>query len=225
MRYRPSHLTAARSYFGLPRSPYSRTRSSASPRLTVSSSRAASSAAVRLRRSIALRNLLYDEPSDVTRTHVLTACKPYCQTRANLKTVLNIIWLVLAGFWLAISYAFAALLLAITIIGLPFAKQSLKLAGYALWPFGRTLIPAETRGSTISVIGNILWFVLAGWWLALIHLIIGCLLCITIIGIPLGIATFKMAGAALVPFGKQIVRTKDLRHIPPGDFSRLGTKL
>jgi uncharacterized membrane protein YccF (DUF307 family) len=75
--------------------------------------------------------------------------------------------------------------------------------------FGRMLIPASTRHKGISVIGNILWVVLAGWWL-LSHLIVGCLLCITIIGIPLGLASFKMAGAALAPFGKEIVRKSEL---------------
>ncbi len=133
-----------------------------------------------------------------------------------MRFILNVIWLVLAGLWLAIGYLLAAGLLAITIIGLPFAKQSLKLAGYALWPFGRTLIPAETRNVQLSVVGNILWVILAGWWLALSHLLTGALLCLTIIGIPLGVASFKMSGAALAPFGKQIVRKQDLRHVPPG---------
>jgi len=119
--------------------------------------------------------------------------------------ILNVIWLVLAGIWLALGYLLAAILLAITIIGLPFAKQSWKLAGYALWPFGRTLVPSRTRHKTVSVIGNVLWFVLAGWWLALEHLFVGIALCLTIIGIPLGIGAFKMAGAALVPFGREIV--------------------
>ena len=80
-----------------------------------------------------------------------------------MRLILNIIWRVFAGFRLAIEYAFAALLLAITIVGLPFAKQSLKLGGYVLWPFDRTLIPAETRHVGLSVLGNVLWFVLAGW--------------------------------------------------------------
>jgi uncharacterized membrane protein YccF (DUF307 family) len=123
---------------------------------------------------------------------------------------LNILWLVLAGLWLAIAYAAAAILLAITIIGLPFAKQSLKLGRYALWPFGRALVQAPGRHKGLSVIGNILWFVLAGWWLALGHLLTGVALCLTIIGIPLGIADIKMAGAALVPFGRQIVRANEL---------------
>ncbi len=127
-----------------------------------------------------------------------------------MKTLLNILWLVLAGFWMAIGYAFAAVLLAITIIGLPFAKQSLKLGGYALWPFGRALIQSPTRHKGLSTIGNILWFVLAGWWLAFGHLLTGVVLCLTIIGIPLGIADIKMAGAALVPFGRQVVGAKEL---------------
>src|SRR4051794_31674474 len=133
-----------------------------------------------------------------------------------MKTVLNILWLVLSGVWMAIGYVIAAVLMAITIIGIPFAKQAVKLAGYALWPFGRTLIPSETRHKGLSVVGNILWFVLAGWWLALGHLLTGLLLCLTIIGIPLGIASFKMAGAALVPFGKEIVNISDLQMLPPG---------
>ena len=127
-----------------------------------------------------------------------------------MKTLLNIIWLVLAGFWLAAGYLFAAVLLAITIIGLPFAKQSLKLARYALWPFGRALVESPTRHETLSAVGNVLWFVLAGWWLALGHIVTGIALCMTIIGIPLGIADFKMAGAALVPFGRKVVGAKEL---------------
>ena len=127
-----------------------------------------------------------------------------------MKTLLNIIWLVLAGVWMALGYLVAAVLLAITIIGLPFAKQSLKLGGYALWPFGRALVQSPTRHRSLSVIGNVLWFVLAGWWLALGHLFTGIALCLTIIGIPLGIADIKMAGAALVPFGRQVVRASEL---------------
>ncbi len=111
---------------------------------------------------------------------------------------------------MAVGYLIAAVLLAITIIGLPFAKQSLKLGGYALWPFGRALIQSPTRHKGLSVIGNVLWFVLAGWWLALGHVATGIALCLTIIGIPLGIADFKMAGAALVPFGRQVVSAREL---------------
>jgi uncharacterized membrane protein YccF (DUF307 family) len=133
-----------------------------------------------------------------------------------LRVVFNILWLVLAGIWLAIEYVIAGALLCITIIGIPFGVQSFKLAVYALWPFGRALVPSSTRHKGLSVLGNILWFVLAGWWLALSHLLIGILLCITIIGIPLGVACFKMAGAALVPFGKEIVDLSALGQPPAG---------
>lgn len=126
-----------------------------------------------------------------------------------MKTLLNILWLVLAGIWLALSYLLAGVILCITIIGIPFGIQAFKLAGYALWPFGRALVPSARKGG-LSVIGNILWFVLAGWWLALEHLFAGILLCITIIGIPLGVGCFKMAGAALVPFGREVVNLADI---------------
>ena len=127
-----------------------------------------------------------------------------------MRVLLNILWLLLAGVWMAIAYTVAGLILCITIIGIPFGWQSFKLAGYALWPFGRALVPSATRHKGLSVIGNVLWVLLAGWWLALLHLFTGILLCITIIGIPLGVASFKMAGAALVPFGKEIVSLDDL---------------
>jgi uncharacterized membrane protein YccF (DUF307 family) len=131
-----------------------------------------------------------------------------------MRIVLNVLWLVLAGVWLALGYLIAGVIMAITIIGLPFAKQALKLAHYALWPVGRTLIKSETRNVGLSTLGNILWFVLVGWWLALEHLVVGCLLCLTIIGIPLGIGVFKMAIAALVPFGRQVVDKRDLKYVP-----------
>src|SRR5215467_12490642 len=92
---------------------------------------------------------------------------------------------------MALGYLVAAILLAITIIGLPFAKQSLKLGHYALWPFGRALIQSPTRHKGLSVIGNVRWFVLAGWLLALGHLLTGVALCLTIIGIPLASRTSR----------------------------------
>jgi uncharacterized membrane protein YccF (DUF307 family) len=133
-----------------------------------------------------------------------------------MRLVLNLIWLLLAGIWLAIGYLLAGVILCITIIGIPFGLQAFKLSGYALWPFGRALVPSATRHRGLSVIGNVLWFVLAGWWLALEHLLVGIILCITIIGIPLGVASFKMAGAALVPFGKEVVRLEGLTSASPG---------
>jgi uncharacterized membrane protein YccF (DUF307 family) len=133
-----------------------------------------------------------------------------------MRLVLNLLWLILSGIWMAIAYLFAGALLCITIIGIPFGVQSFKLAVYALWPFGRALVPAATRRKGLSAFANVLWFILAGWWLALGHLLAGCVLCLTIIGIPLGIASFKMAGAALVPFGKEIVSLRSLATPPPG---------
>jgi uncharacterized membrane protein YccF (DUF307 family) len=133
-----------------------------------------------------------------------------------VRLVLNILWLGLAGIWMAIAYVIAGALLCITIIGIPFGVQSFKLAAFALWPFGRALVPAASRMKAVSAIANVLWFILAGWWLALGHLLTGILLCLTIIGIPLGVASFKMAGAALVPFGKQIVTLRSLAQPPPG---------
>ncbi len=137
----------------------------------------------------------------------------------RVRFVLNLLWLILAGLWLALAYVFAGVLLVITIIGIPFGWQAFKLAGYALWPFGRTLVPSESRLRGLSAIANILWFVLAGWWLALSHVVTGVLLCLTIIGIPLGIADFKMAGAALVPFGREIVSTDRLAQPPAGSIA------
>ncbi len=108
------------------------------------------------------------------------------------------------------------MVLCITIIGIPFGLQAFKLAPFVLWPFGRVLVPTAGRRKAMSAIGNILWLVLAGWWLALLHLISGVLLCLTIIGIPLGVGNFKLAAAVLVPFGKEVVKLSDMHGDVPG---------
>jgi len=126
-----------------------------------------------------------------------------------VNAVLNVIWLVLAGFWLALGYVIAGILCCLLIVTIPFGIASFRMANYALWPFGRTVVSKPTSGAW-SVIGNILWIVVAGWWLALGHVLTGILECLTIIGIPLGIANFKMIPIALVPLGKVIVPTRDL---------------
>ena len=126
-----------------------------------------------------------------------------------MRTIGNILWLILNGFWMAIIWAAIGVLLSITIILLPFGRQCFKLANFALWPFGRTAVPSPTA-LTGSVIGNILWFI-PGLLLALGYAVSGVLLCITIIGIPFGIQSFKFVPLALFPFGKEIVRSKDLR--------------
>ena len=128
-----------------------------------------------------------------------------------MRLIPNILWLVLAGFWLALGYLLAALVMFILIITIPFALQALKLAVFALWPFGRTLVKRPDAG-TPSVIGNVIWLVLAGWWLALGHLITGILLCLTIIGIPLGLGNFKLIPVSLTPLGAEIVDSD--RYLP-----------
>ena len=127
-----------------------------------------------------------------------------------MRTIGNILWLVLAGFWLAVGYAIAGILLLLTIIGIPFGVQSLKLAGYSLWPFGRVVVTDPDSNGALGLVGNLLWLVLAGWWLAIGHVVTGIVLCLTIIGIPLGVANFKLALLALVPFGKTVVSAETL---------------
>lgn len=123
-----------------------------------------------------------------------------------MNTILNVIWLILSGLWLFLGYVAAGLLLCITIIGIPFGLAAFRIGVYALWPFGYTVVDRRDAGGA-SCVGNVLWLVLAGWWLALGHIATGLALCITIIGIPLGIANFKLIPVSLMPFGKEIVRT------------------
>jgi uncharacterized membrane protein YccF (DUF307 family) len=121
-----------------------------------------------------------------------------------VSTLLNIIWLVLSGIWLAIGYVIAGIICLILIITIPFGLASFRIANYALWPFGRTAVLRRDAGAG-SAIGNVIWFIVAGWWLALGHVVTGILLCLTVIGIPLGIANFKMIPISLLPLGRQIV--------------------
>ena len=118
--------------------------------------------------------------------------------------ILNLVWLVFAGIELAIAYVIAGIVLTVTIVGIPFGLQAFKLAGFALWPFGRAVVRTRSPGF-LATLGNLLWVVLAGWWLALAHIVTGLLLCLTIVGIPMGIASFKMTRLAFAPFGRVIV--------------------
>jgi uncharacterized membrane protein YccF (DUF307 family) len=131
---------------------------------------------------------------------------------SELKLVLNIIWFVFAGLWMAIGYAFAALLMFVLIITIPFGIASLRIALFCLWPFGRTIVRRADHG-VASALGNVIWFVLAGWWLALGHLIGGILLCLTIIGIPLGLANFKLIPISITPLGREIVSVDEARSM------------
>ena len=121
-----------------------------------------------------------------------------------MRFLLNLVWLVLCGFWMALGYMLAGLICCVLIITIPFGLASFRIANYALWPFGRTIVERADAG-TASCIGNVLWIVFAGWWLALGHLVTGLLLCLTIIGIPLGLASFKLIPISLTPLGVRIV--------------------
>ena len=124
-----------------------------------------------------------------------------------MRFILNIIWLVLCGWWMAIAYALAGLVcfaLFFLVVTIPFGIAAFRIAGYVLWPFGRT-IDRRPEAGLASVIGNVVWIIFFGWWLALGHLVSGVLLCLTIIGIPLGLASFKIIPVTLVPLGVRIV--------------------
>lgn len=123
-----------------------------------------------------------------------------------MRVLLNVIWLVFSGVWMAIGYALAGIVAFVFVVTIPFGIASFRMANFALWPFGRTVVRRSDAGGA-SALGNVLWFVLFGWWLALGHLVSGILLCITVIGVPLGVANFKMIPIALLPLGREIVRT------------------
>ena len=125
-----------------------------------------------------------------------------------MRTILNIIWVVLGGFWHFLGYMLAGIILCIPIITIPWAIASFRTANYALWPFGRTIVAKPSAGVG-SFLGNVIWVIFAGWWLALAHIVSGIALFVTIIGIPLAIADFKMVPISLMPLGKDIVSTRE----------------
>ena len=130
-----------------------------------------------------------------------------------LRLILNVVWLVLSGFWLFLGYALAGIVMCLLIITIPFGLQAFKLAGFALWPFGRSVLfePGRSAG---SLAGNGIWVVLAGWWLALLHIGSAIALAVTIIGIPLAWADLKLVPVALVPFGSEVVDPSTARARP-----------
>ncbi len=121
-----------------------------------------------------------------------------------MKTLGNLIWLLFGGLWVAIEYFIASILLMITIIGIPFGFQTLKLASLALWPFDRDVVPSHHGTGCLSTLMNIIWLFIGGIWIALTHVLFGVLLAITIIGIPFAMQHFKLASVALTPFGREI---------------------
>lgn len=125
-----------------------------------------------------------------------------------MRTVGNILWFLLAGLWLAIGYAVAGLVMFVLIVTIPFGIASFRLAGYVLWPFGRTVVTMREAGAW-SVLGNVLWILLVGWELALGHLVAGLLLALTVIGIPFAVASWKMVPLALLPLGSRVVSVEE----------------
>ena len=113
---------------------------------------------------------------------------------------------------MALGYAVVALIMFVLIITIPFGIASARIALFCLWPFGRTIIRRRDAGAG-SLIGNLIWFVLAGWWLALGHLVTGVLMCLTVIGIPLGLANFKLIPVSLTPFGREVVDLEQARRL------------
>ena len=126
-----------------------------------------------------------------------------------MKFLGNIIWLICGGLLTAVEYLISSLLLMITIIGIPFGLQTLKLGMLALWPFGSRVTDNGNSGGCLCLVMNVIWIFIGGFWICLTHLFFGLLLCITIIGIPFGRQHFKMAALALSPFGKISFKRKD----------------
>ena len=124
-----------------------------------------------------------------------------------LSAVLNIIWFLFSGLWLWLAYMLAGVICCILIVTIPWGIASFRIANYVAWPFGRSVVEKPTSGLG-SLLGNIVWFIVAGWWLALAHLTTAIALCLTIVGIPLAIANLKLIPVTLLPLGKQIVTNR-----------------
>ncbi|GAA3294981.1 MULTISPECIES: YccF domain-containing protein [Dactylosporangium] len=123
-----------------------------------------------------------------------------------IRFVLNVLWVIFGGgLLLFLGYALAALICLVLVVTIPFAIASWRLAIYSLWPFGRTVRAKNGGGGAVTGVANILWVVLAGWWLALTHITAGITLCVSLIGIPFGIAHFKLVPAAFWPLGREVV--------------------
>jgi uncharacterized membrane protein YccF (DUF307 family) len=119
----------------------------------------------------------------------------------------NLIWLIFGGFIIAIEYFIGSIILMITIVGIPFGIQTLKMAALALWPFGRETRVHDRASGCLYILMNVIWLLTGGLWIAATHALFGVLLCITIIGIPFGMQHFKLTAIALSPFGRDIVNT------------------
>ncbi|GAA1125005.1 YccF domain-containing protein [Arthrobacter flavus] len=128
-----------------------------------------------------------------------------------MNAILNVIWLIFGGIWLALGYVLAGVICCLLIVTIPFGIASFRIAAYAIWPFGRTIVDRGGRASTLSTLGNVIWIVVAGIWLAIGHVLTAIPMFLSIIGIPLGIANLKMIPVSLTPLGKEIVETRGTR--------------
>jgi uncharacterized membrane protein YccF (DUF307 family) len=137
----------------------------------------------------------------------------------TVRLLLNLVWFVLQGWILALAYLLAGVIACLLVVTIPFGIASFRLAAFVVWPFGRTTVRAPDAG-VASAVGNLLWFLFAGWWLAVIHIVSGIGFCLTIIGIPFGIASFKLAAVGLFPLGKRVVET-----VPPRDWLQAGSSV
>jgi uncharacterized membrane protein YccF (DUF307 family) len=129
-----------------------------------------------------------------------------------LRFIGNVVWLLLGGIWLALLYLLAALLMAILIVTFPFAIAAGRMALFAVWPFGRTVVKRPEAGAP-SLIGNILWLVLCGWWLTIGHIVTAVAQALTIVGIPVALANLKLIPVSLWPFGREIVSVEEAREL------------
>lgn len=131
-----------------------------------------------------------------------------------MKAILNVIWLLFGGIWLALGYVLAGIVCCLLIVTIPFGIASFRIASYALWPFGRTVIDSGRGTGVLATLGNVIWLVLAGVWIAIGHVLTAIPMFVSIIGIPLGIANLKMIPISLVPLGKRIVPTSGPGLVP-----------
>ncbi|WP_322767399.1 YccF domain-containing protein [Frankia sp. Cr1] len=127
-----------------------------------------------------------------------------------MRIIGNILWLLFAGFELALGYLLAGIVCCLLIVTIPFGVAAFRLAGYVVWPFGRVVVDQPGEAPVVLFLVNLLWFLIAGWWLVLGHLIFGVVLCLTIIGIPFGVASFKMIPLAIAPLGRRVVSLQNL---------------
>ncbi|WP_131747225.1 YccF domain-containing protein [Frankia sp. Cppng1_Ct_nod] len=122
----------------------------------------------------------------------------------------NVLWLLLAGLELAVGYLVAGIVCCLLIVTIPFGIASFRLGSYVIWPFGRVVVDRPGDAPVAVFLLNVVWFLIAGWWLAVAHLLFGFVLCLTIIGIPFGVASFKMVPLAIAPLGRRVVPLRDL---------------